>query len=733
MVLHASAADRGDQSRSADRGRRRGRLQAPSRTRMLVAMRLWMLPVMLCLVAGLVAQRPKTAAEALQRFQQVQDRPEGERQRAAGDLGDFPGDEVTTALLAELARAESLGYRQTIVRAIGEQSRPSAVPALQTLLVGDGPVRLWESIAAALANQGDAGVQALATQLAQEAAGSGRRHAICDGLGRNRSPAARDALLAELARASGRDRLPPLRALRARAGDAAVDTARLALAKDGDALVAATALQQLAEHGHAEAAALGLELSRRNPGDAKVDVATAVCHALLRAPSPTHREALLVAAAAADDPFGKALAPLWQQAADDALFLRWLAEQAPARKPVAERLLAAQVLGLATADLRPHAAMALTKLMQHKEPELVRVASAVLARLGPEFAFAPLQKLLAAKEDWQAAAGLAALHTLRREDPAWRSELLTHYDGKQPAVRATALQLLAQLPPGDNTPLLAAAAGNLTHKHWPVRSAAIDLLRGLRTAAAVPLLFERLDAEQGRLRQDLVDALQDLTRLQFPTSAAWRDWWQRERASFRIADRQAANDDAEPEPSGAAKARGKGTISYWNLPVHSDRVAFVVDVSGSMAQPFGTGAGTRLDEARRQLVRVLGLLGSKAKANVITFAAAADGFAEGLQPLDDRRQKAVAAFAEAMAAKGPTNVHDGLQRAFADAEVDTIFLLTDGRPSSGPVVDEEALLALVARWNLGRSVRIHTVALGGRSRFLERLAQQSGGNHTVAR
>jgi hypothetical protein len=573
-------------------------------------------------------------------------------------------------------------------------------------------------------------VRALAAQLEREAAGGGRRHAICDGLGRNRSELARDALLAELGRATGRERLPALRGLRGRANDAAVDAVRLALVKDGDALVAATALQQLAEHAHADAPALALELSRRNPGDAKGDVATAVCHALLLQPSPPHHEPLLVAAAIAEDPFGKAKAPLWIKAVADQALVRWFAEQAPLRKSIAERCLGADVLGRCTGELQTIAAAGLGKLLLQKEPEVVRSAALALAQLGPQQALAPLQKLLAGKEDWQVAAALVALHAMRKDEPAWRTELLTQCDSKQPSARATALHLLAQLPVGDHAPLVAAAGANLTHKQWPVRSAAIDLLRSLRTAAGVPPLFERLDAEQGRLRQDLVEALEDLTRLQFPTTAAWQQWWQQERTNFRVADRRAAVAEGD---RGAPKQGAKATVSYWNLPVHSDRVTFVVDVSGSMAQPFGTGGGTRLDEAKRQLVRVLGLLGSKAKGNVVTFAESARGFAETLQPLDDRRQKAITTFAEAMVSKGPTNVHDGLQRAFADAEVDTIFLLTDGQPSSGPVVDEEALLALAARWNLGRSVRIHTVALGGKSRFLERLAQQSGGNHTVAR
>jgi uncharacterized protein YegL len=152
-----------------------------------------------------------------------------------------------------------------------------------------------------------------------------------------------------------------------------------------------------------------------------------------------------------------------------------------------------------------------------------------------------------------------------------------------------------------------------------------------------------------------------------------------------------------------------------------------------MTQPFGTGGGTRLDEAKRQLVRVLGMLPGKAKVNVVTFGTVAAAFRDTLQLLDEKLRLSAEIHSKGLVARGSTNVHDGLQRAFADPDVDTIFLLTDGAPSSGPIVEADALAKAVATWNLGRGVRIHTVALGGKSAFLERLARESGGEHTVAR
>ena len=682
------------------------------------------------LLAPLAAQRPKTAEEALAKFARVADRPESERFRPVGDLGDFADDLVTQRLLAELQAAKSPAYRQAVIRAIGEQTRSDAVPPLAQELQAAGNVRMVEAIATALAKQGDAGVRVLAQALGQEKAGSAKVHALCDGLGRATADSARDALLAALQQAGGRDRLPPLRGLRRWHADPLVDSQRELLARHKDAPVAATALQQLAEHQHSAAPTLAAELSRRAGPTAGTDVHTAVLLGLLLQPTAEHFESLLVAGAHAEDPFAKARRPAWETALGDAAFVRWLADAGTTRKPAGERAFAATALGLCPAAHHAVALPALQRALGQKEPEVVRAAAMALSELGGDGATTALAKLLATGAEPLQPIALAALHHRRGKDDAWRTELLQHANGKGAPLRAAALQLLATTQAGaDQEALVAAAAGNLTHKAWVVRAAAIDLLRALRAPAGVPLLFERLEQEQGRLQKDVTAALQDLTALQFPTTEAWRNWWQKEGATFRVVAKKQPNDE-RGDRRGDAKPT---TASYWNLPVTSDRIVFVVDTSGSMTQPFGTGDDTRLDEAKRQLVRVLGLMPGKAKANVVVFSDEAKAFAEALQSLDERKKKAAEGFTQALTARGSTNVHAGLRAAFADAEVDTIFLLTDGQPSSGPIVDQDALLREVAAWNLGRNVRIHTVAIGGRSRFLEQLAAQSGGEHTVAR
>jgi hypothetical protein len=71
--------------------------------------------------------------------------------------------------------------------------------------------------------------------------------------------------------------------------------------------------------------------------------------------------------------------------------------------------------------------------------------------------------------------------------------------------------------------------------------------------------------------------------------------------------------------------------------------------------------------------------------------------------------------------------------AFQDPDVDTIFVMSDGEPTSGGVVDPHGIRTEVAFWNKHRNVRIHTVAIGGNLEVLEWLAKDSGGRYVEMR
>jgi hypothetical protein len=59
---------------------------------------------------------------------------------------------------------------------------------------------------------------------------------------------------------------------------------------------------------------------------------------------------------------------------------------------------------------------------------------------------------------------------------------------------------------------------------------------------------------------------------------------------------------------------------------------------------------------------------------------------------------------------------------------DTIVLLSDGQPTTGPVVKEDQILELITNANQLSRVQIHTISLGN-SPLLKELARRNEGEH----
>ena len=122
-------------------------------------------------------------------------------------------------------------------------------------------------------------------------------------------------------------------------------------------------------------------------------------------------------------------------------------------------------------------------------------------------------------------------------------------------------------------------------------------------------------------------------------------------------------------------------------------------------------------------------LPGRARFNVIPFASTPEPWKKGAERASKRSKGKAKEFVEGLSARGGTNIHDALMLALDDARIDTIWLLTDGEPTEGEVVDPEELLREVRLRNAARRVAIHTLAVGLKSAFLERLAAENGGKH----
>ncbi len=695
---------------------------------------LLVLGLTLAVAPAAMAQRPKSEADAVARYRKAATGQEDARRRAVGDLGPYASAAATGILLDELQKAQSASYRMTVLRALGEVDRQAAavVVALTEAVRTAASPRSGDLAAEGRGRQGDAGTNALGELLTDGKPGV--RLAACKGLRVAAGAAARDLLLAAVRGANGRDRLPPFEALADRA-DPLVDELRLQLALDRDVLLASQAVLQLAEHEHGKAAELAEQLARRLGPTSSGDAYRAALLGLMTAGAAADLPLLFAMAASSRDPFGDEMQARWQALLEAAEVRKFVLAEAQRNKDQGQRRAAIRALAFVPAAERATTLTVLAKLAGDADGAVAAAAIAVLAGHGDDVAGATLDRLRQQGSDANRAAALAALHELRNRQDAWAEVLFAAVRDKAPPVRTAALQLLARLasetPPRLDRPAALQVAGeNLGDPQWQVRAAAVDLLVAVRLEAGIPWLIERVDAESARLREDVVRGLFELTRLRFPDGKAWREFWAKASADFKIPPRP---DEAKPRHGQPSAAKADTAATYWDIPVRSERVAFVVDVSGSMRETIGTGKVTRLDEAKRQLLRVLEVLPAKAKVNIVGFGTTTTAWAERLQPLDKRRRKAAAEFVQALEIRGATNVHDGLKVAFDDPEVDTIFLLTDGYPSAGEIVAPDRLARAVAAWNLGRGIRIHTVAIGGPSTLLERLAEESGGEHAVSR
>lgn len=296
---------------------------------------------------------------------------------------------------------------------------------------------------------------------------------------------------------------------------------------------------------------------------------------------------------------------------------------------------------------------------------------------------------------------------------------------------------------------------------WQVRAAAAENLAALRCKAVIPVLIAGLEAELRRKRDPwamdmrLHRLLEGLTGQKvLPGSARpWRGFWRREGRTFRFGSR-------ERPAGGAARTRGaRAYEKFFSIDIESDRVLFVLDFSGSMAEPVRLATrttsarpGETMSKARHvveELKKVVMALPDGTLFNVIVFSddvrvwrEERDGRIALVRLDDEARDDLLGSYLDSLHPAGATNLYGALDRALDFAgrglwdrwyglSFDTLYVLSDGAPSAGEVIDKEEILRLVRETNRLRRLTIHTITFGDRNdtRFLKVLAEENGGRH----
>lgn len=338
----------------------------------------------------------------------------------------------------------------------------------------------------------------------------------------------------------------------------------------------------------------------------------------------------------------------------------------------------------------------------------------------------------------------------------------------EPAVRSAAIQALTSLRSPEVVPV---AHGALDDDTWQVRASAIEALGFVRRRESIPVLIARFDVEEGRLIADIGKALDRITGRGLGARVErWKSFWN------SLGDRFEIPSDAELEKIEAAKKENAaryappGSASFHGVETPSRSILFVIDISGSMEDlvvergRFADGeypSWARMDIVKTELARTIEGLEPYVEFGILAFATdmkrwkkklvpanainreSALDFVRKLEPLGGGSKVALADAGLVGAANleaGKTNTYGALATALGmeDAgkyskeeylsDVDTVFFLSDGRPTHGKYIDTRDILARVKAANELRKVVLHTIAIGNFDKsFMEQLALDNDG------
>jgi hypothetical protein len=270
--------------------------------------------------------------------------------------------------------------------------------------------------------------------------------------------------------------------------------------------------------------------------------------------------------------------------------------------------------------------------------------------------------------------------------------------------------------------------------------------------------------------EDIGRALAAITGRDFGARLdAWQNFWKSFEGRFQIpSDEELQKLRALQKERKEAYQPPPGATSYHGIDTPSESIVFVIDVSGSMEQEvvqrgrFPAGdypSWKRIDVIKTELIRTIRALDPKVQFNVLAFAtdvknwkkapvkanppnkSSAEAWVARLEAIGGQSKEELAAAGLVGAANleaGKTNTYGALMAALGvqagsvergyEVEIDTVFFLSDGRPSHGKFVDPDDVLREVRLANDLRKVVIHTITLGEFEKdFMQQLAEQNGG------
>jgi hypothetical protein len=265
----------------------------------------------------------------------------------------------------------------------------------------------------------------------------------------------------------------------------------------------------------------------------------------------------------------------------------------------------------------------------------------------------------------------------------------------------------------------------LSHPQWQVRLAALGALR--RSRESVGPIVESMALNDVRYRNHAAATLLRITDTELPPDPdVWRDWWKANRADFESGTYAPLSPRLPPGPG--------RTVAFYDIPVHSSRVCFVIDRSRSMREQ------DRFDNAKRELKRLLETMPEGSLVNIIFFGGSQSCFAKSPVTLDARSRRDLTMFVDKARLESATDLYAALEKSLTmvgnpdsgrlhEDGVDTIVVLSDGQATVGKIIDDDLIAQVISRRARYLRPVFHTVSLSSDSKSLRLLAERTGGEY----
>ncbi len=296
---------------------------------------------------------------------------------------------------------------------------------------------------------------------------------------------------------------------------------------------------------------------------------------------------------------------------------------------------------------------------------------------------------------------------------------------------------------------------------------------GTDIIAALIELYGRVEKERGLVWLKTRQALATLCGIDFEEAKKWREWFAEQKSRLKEKEKQGKLEKDEERGMTVVDMVKKSAPKFFGTEVVSTRVIFLIDVSSSMqardpkfiktpdgqiiqktklpknavrddwgGYPCLAASRARIARVKRELIKCIKGLPPKAKFNIIAFATGLKRWRKRLVFASKGNKSQAIAFVRSLKAEGDTYTDDAIKAAFADPEIDTIYLLSDGQPWRGnSPIDVDNILQWVKENNRFRKIIIHTFGfeqarstpnmdVAAMMKLLKGLAQQTGGSFT---